>query len=78
MIFRILNLKSSNLKETMMMEKMKYQIGVIFGGRSSEHEVSLMSARSVLDALIPKNIPSFKLVSPMMVPGWLVRMHSKR
>jgi D-alanine-D-alanine ligase len=29
----------------------KVRIGVIFGGRSGEHEVSLMSARSVLDAL---------------------------
>jgi len=29
----------------------KLRIGVIFGGRSGEHEVSLMSARSVLDAL---------------------------
>lgn len=29
----------------------KIRIGVLFGGRSSEHEVSLMSARSVLNAL---------------------------
>ena len=29
----------------------RLQVGVIFGGRSGEHEVSLMSARSVLDAL---------------------------
>jgi D-alanine-D-alanine ligase len=29
----------------------KLRIGVIFGGRSGEHEVSLMSARSVMDAL---------------------------
>jgi D-alanine-D-alanine ligase len=29
----------------------KLRIGVIYGGRSGEHEVSLMSARSVLDAL---------------------------
>jgi len=32
----------------------KTRIGVIFGGRSGEHEVSLMSARSVLDALDPE------------------------
>ncbi len=32
----------------------KLRIGVIFGGRSGEHEVSLMSARSVLDALNPE------------------------
>ncbi len=29
----------------------RVQVGVIFGGRSGEHDVSLMSARSVLDAL---------------------------
>lgn len=31
----------------------KIRVGVIFGGRSGEHEVSLMSARSVLDAMDP-------------------------
>jgi D-alanine-D-alanine ligase len=31
--------------------KGKIRLGVIFGGRSGEHEVSLMSARSVLNAL---------------------------
>jgi D-alanine-D-alanine ligase len=31
----------------------KLKLGVIFGGRSGEHEVSLMSARSVLDVLDP-------------------------
>jgi D-alanine-D-alanine ligase len=29
----------------------KIRVGVIFGGRSGEHEVSLMSARSIMDAL---------------------------
>lgn len=29
----------------------KLRVGVLFGGRSGEHEVSLMSARSVLDAI---------------------------
>jgi len=38
----------------MMSESKKLQIGVLFGGRSGEHEVSLMSARSVLDALNPE------------------------
>ena len=33
--------------------KKQIQIGVIFGGRSGEHEVSLMSAQSVLGALDP-------------------------
>lgn len=32
----------------------KLQVGVIFGGRSGEHEVSLMSARSVLGVLDPQ------------------------
>jgi len=32
----------------------RLQIAVLFGGRSGEHEVSLMSARSVLDALDPQ------------------------
>lgn len=32
----------------------KIRIGVIFGGRSGEHEVSLMSARSILSVLDPQ------------------------
>ncbi len=32
----------------------KLRIGILFGGRSGEHEVSLMSARSVLNALDPE------------------------
>lgn len=32
----------------------KLRVGVLFGGRSGEHEVSLMSARSVLAALDPE------------------------
>ncbi len=32
-------------------EKDKLRVGVLFGGRSGEHEVSLMSARSILGAL---------------------------
>jgi D-alanine-D-alanine ligase len=36
-----------------MTESRKLQVGVLFGGRSGEHEVSLMSARSVLAALDP-------------------------
>lgn len=35
----------------MVNEGRKLRVGVIFGGRSGEHEVSLMSARSVLGAL---------------------------
>ncbi len=32
----------------------KYRVGVIFGGRSGEHDVSLMSSRSVLSVLDPQ------------------------
>ena len=32
----------------------KLRIGVIYGGRSSEHEVSLVSAQSILKALDPE------------------------
>src|SRR5215831_7758544 len=35
------------------MTKNKLRVAVIFGGRSGEHEVSLMSARSVLSVLDP-------------------------
>ena len=36
-----------------MAQQGKLRIGVIFGGRSSEHEVSLVSAKAVIDALDP-------------------------
>ena len=29
----------------------KTRVGIIFGGRSAEHEVSLQSAKNILDAL---------------------------
>ena len=31
----------------------KLRVGVLFGGRSGEHEVSLVSAQSILEALDP-------------------------
>jgi D-alanine-D-alanine ligase len=37
-----------------MLENRKINLGVIFGGRSGEHEVSLMSARSVLKVIDPQ------------------------
>ena len=33
------------------MSSQKLRVGVVFGGRSGEHEVSLLSARSIVDAL---------------------------
>jgi len=38
----------------MTMEKKRLRIGVLFGGRSGEHEVSLISAASVISALDPE------------------------
>lgn len=35
----------------MMLQKERVRVCILFGGRSGEHEVSLMSARSVLDAI---------------------------
>ena len=35
----------------MTQQRTRYRVGVLFGGRSSEHEVSLASARNVMDAL---------------------------
>lgn len=40
-----------NNSEKAKRDKRKLRVGVIFGGRSGEHEVSLLSARSVVDAL---------------------------
>lgn len=39
----------------------KLRIAVLFGGRSGEHEVSLMSARSVLNALDPERYEVFQI-----------------
>lgn len=36
-----------------MASRQKIRVGVIFGGRSGEHEVSLMSARSIIGAMDP-------------------------
>jgi D-alanine-D-alanine ligase len=40
---------SEFVKDTM--KNRNYRVGVLFGGRSSEHEVSLASAKNVMDAL---------------------------
>ena len=36
-----------------MMVNRKINLGILFGGRSGEHDVSLMSARAVLNAIDP-------------------------
>ncbi|MCX8023643.1 MAG: hypothetical protein N3A60_00400 [Thermanaerothrix sp.] len=48
---------------------MRKRIGVIFGGRSGEHEVSLRSARSVLQALDPHNYEVIQIGIHWMASG---------
>jgi D-alanine-D-alanine ligase len=64
-----------------MMER-KYRVGVLFGGRSSEHEVSLASAKNVMDALreaghevVPIGITSHGRWLPQ--PNALARLSAK-
>ena len=55
----------------------KIRVGVIFGGRSGEHEVSLRSARSVVDAIDPGKYE----VIPIAIAKdgrWLSPSHSAR
>ena len=42
----------------LMSEKKRLRVGIIFGGRSGEHEVSLASAASVIRALDPEKYES--------------------
>ena len=39
----------------------KIRVGVLFGGRSAEHEVSLVSASSIIDALDRKKYDVFPI-----------------
>ena len=43
------------------MSNKKLRVGIIFGGRSGEHDVSLMSARSVLSVLDPNKYEIFTI-----------------
>lgn len=54
-----------------MSEKRKVRIGIIFGGRSGEHEVSLQSAQSVMAALNPER---YEVVPIGITPDgrWLI------
>lgn len=52
----------------------KLRVAVLFGGRSGEHEVSLMSARSVMAALDPAKYEIFP-VGITHEGGWLVGEH---
>ncbi|MBV8891977.1 MAG: D-alanine--D-alanine ligase [Acidobacteria bacterium] len=55
----------------------KLRVGVLFGGRSGEHEVSLLSAASVLKAIDPKKYE----VVPIGITkegGWVTAEHAER
>jgi len=52
------------------MKKKKLTLGIVFGGRSFEHEVSLVSARSIIDALDKKKY-KIVLVGLTKEGGWL-------
>ena len=55
----------------------KLRVGVLFGGRSGEHEVSLLSAASVLKAIDPKKFD----VVPIGITKegqWLTSTHAQR
>ena len=41
-------------------------IAIIYGGRSGEHEISLISAAAIARAVVPKSMPK-KLVFSMLI-----------
>ncbi len=41
-------------EQSVLSDKEKLRVGIVFGGRSGEHEVSLVSARSIIEALDPR------------------------
>src|ERR1043165_340150 len=55
----------------------KLRVGVIFGGRSGEHEVSLRSARAVIEAL-DKNRYTVLPIAINKEGKWLSPAHSSR
>src|SRR3984893_2341063 len=59
------------------MAKAKIRVGVLFGGRSGEHEVSLLSAASILNAIDKKKYE----VIPIGITKdgrWLTAEHAER
>src|SRR5271165_5841148 len=55
----------------------KLRVGVLFGGRSGEHEVSLLSAASVLNA-IDKNKYDVIPIGITKQGQWVTAAHAKR
>ena len=37
------------------MDKKRIRVGILFGGKSAEHEISLLSAKNVIDAIDKTN-----------------------
>ncbi|KPK94664.1 D-alanine--D-alanine ligase [bacterium SM23_31] len=54
----------------------KKRLGIIFGGRSSEHEVSIVSAKSIL-GVIDTSIYDVELIGITRQGGWLVGSDAK-
>jgi D-alanine-D-alanine ligase len=53
-----------------MKPKRKIRLGILFGGRSSEHEISLLSARSIIEA-VDKNLYDVSLIGIGKDGRWL-------
>ncbi len=54
------------------MSNQKIRLGILFGGKSAEHEISLISAKSVFDAL-DKNKYDITLIGIDKTGGWHLR-----
>jgi hypothetical protein len=50
-------------------ERRKITVGLLFGGRSAEHDVSRVSAANILRALNPDDLRFLSLAYPRMVAG---------
>lgn len=71
-----LHVKLANLNATLF-QMNKLRVGILFGGRSGEHEVSLLSAASVLKAI---NKEKYEVV-PIGITKegrWLTNIHAER
>src|SRR3954468_1887131 len=44
-----------------MSEQKRLRVGVLFGGRSAEHEISILSARNVIAALDPERFEAIPI-----------------
>jgi D-alanine-D-alanine ligase len=51
-------------------EVRKIRVGVLFGGRSGEHEVSLTSAKGIIDAMDKEKYEIVPIGITKQVNGW--------